>query len=152
MITTLRSTLVLVAASSVLVACGKKDAAPAADTAAVAAPPPPAAVTSTELGKRLGANRRVTDTTSVFARRDTIYISVITEHTTPTSTLMARWTFQNGQVVDSTSQTVAAAEAGSQSVTEFHVSNPRGWPVGKYTVDVMLDGQQATSRSFEVRR
>ena len=154
MIITLRSTLALVTAASVLTACGKKDEAPAVDTTAAMAPvpAPPAAVTSTELGKRLGPNSRVADTTSVFARRDTVYLSVITENTTPTSTLMARWKFQNGQVVDSTSQTVAAAGSGSQSVTEFHVANPRGWPAGKYAVDVLLDGQQVASRSFEVRR
>ena len=155
MTTTFRSICLVAAAATAFAACGGRDTDTAADTAALAPAPAPAAtasVTSTELGKRLGSNRRVVDTTTVFAPRDTVYLSVITENTTPSSMLVARWSFQDGQVVDSTSQAVAAAEAGSQSVTEFHVANPRGWPVGRYTVDVTLDAQQVASRTFEVRR
>ena len=134
-------------------ACSKKDAAPA-DSAATATPPAPApapAVSTIELGRQLGADKRITKDTSVFAPRDTIYLVVVTENTTPSSNLVARWSFQDGQVVDSTSQAVAGA-GGGQAVTEFHVAKPSGWPAGNYKVEILLDGARVGTRDFEVKK
>lgn len=148
-----------VAALAVLItlaACGRKDAGPVADTTMAVTPPPAAApsVTTILVGKHLGPDRRVSDTTSVFGPRDTLYVSVVTENAGPTARLTARWKFQDGQVVDSTSQTVAASAAatGTMSVTEFHAVKPDGWPVGTYTVDLWLDSTPVGSRQIEVRR
>ncbi len=145
------ATLALVAVS----ACKKKDAVPAADTSVAMTPPPPPApsVSALELGRHLSANKRVTDTTSTFAPRDTFYLAVMTENTAPGASLTAKWTFQTGQLVDSTTQAVAAADAASPvSVTEFHVAKPKGWPVGTYKVEVWLDGMSTGTREFAVRR
>ena len=135
-------------------ACSKKDAEPAPDTTPAPAPPANPTVSTIELGRRIGSDKRVTDTTSVFARRDTIYLAVVTDNTSPTTNLTARWSFvSTGQVVDSTAQAVApSASAGTVSVTEFHIAKPSGWPPGKYKVDVTMDGQSVGSREFEVRR
>lgn len=143
--------LVLVAA-----ACGKKDAAPV-DSVATATPEPAPVVTATvsniELGRHIGPNRRVTETTDVFSPRDTFYVAVTTDNTTATSNLTARWTHEGGQVVDSTSQAVARSDAaGTVAVTEFHVAKRSGWPLGKYKVEIMLDGVAAGTRDFEVKR
>jgi hypothetical protein len=139
-----------------LAACGRRDADPMADTTMAVAPPPAAApsVTTIQIGKHLGADRQVSDTTSVFAPRDTLYVSVVTENAGPTAQLTARWKFQDGQVVDSTSQTVAASATatGTMSVTEFHAVKPDGWPVGTYTVDLWLDNTPVGSRQITVRR
>jgi hypothetical protein len=124
-----------------------------ADTTMAAAPPAAApSVTTIQIGKHLGADRRVTDTTSVFAPRDTLYVSVVTENAGPAAQLTARWKFQDGQVVDSTSQAVAASVTGTMSVTEFHAVKPDGWPLGTYTVDLWLDNTPVGSRQIEVRR
>lgn len=135
-------------------ACARNDAA-VTDSMATATPPMPAAaavVSTIELGRQLGPNNRVTDATTVFAPRDTVYLVVVTDNTTPTSNLTARWTFEGGQVVDSTSQPVARSDAAdTQAVTEFHISKPDGWPVGRYTVDILLDGASVGTREFEVR-
>lgn len=135
-------------------ACKKKE--PAADAAKIEAPappPPPVVMTTLELGRHLGANKRVTDTTSVFAPRDTFYLAVVTENTPAGANLTAKWTFQTGQLVDSTMQAVAAPEAASPvSVTEFHLVKPKGWPAGKYKVDLMLDGVSKGTRDFEVKK
>jgi hypothetical protein len=148
-----------VAALAVLItlaACGPKDAGPVADTTMAITPPPAAApsVTTIQVGKHLGPDRQVSDTASVFGPRDTLYVSVVTENAGPTARLTARWKFQDGQVVDSTSQTVAASAAatGTMSVTEFHAVKPDGWPVGTYTVDLWLDDTPVGSRQIEVRR
>ena len=138
-----------------LAACGKKDEPASADTAIAVAPAPaPAASISTmEMGKHIGPNKRVTEVTSEFGINDTLYLAVVTENSTPTSMLTAKWTFQTGQVVDSTSQPVAATDAtNTASVTEFHVVKPTGWPVGKYTVEIWLDGVSAGTRDIEVKK
>lgn len=133
--------------------CGKKEEeAPRMDSPTTMAPPM-ARVVAVDLGRHLGANRRVSDTTSTFTPRDTFFVSVAIEHPGPQSTLGAKWTFQDGQVIDSTSQPVAATSAAEPiSVTEFHVSKPGGWPAGSYTVEVFLDGASHARRTFEVRR
>jgi hypothetical protein len=36
-------------------------------------------------------------------------------------------------------------------VTEFHISKPDGWPAGKYSVVISIDGKPAGSQDFEVK-
>ncbi|MBL8961610.1 MAG: hypothetical protein JNJ98_17245 [Gemmatimonadetes bacterium] len=153
------SSLAVAALAVLAVACKKKDAAPAAATppAAAAAAPAPAtpmaAVTAVEIGRHLGEDKRVSDTTSVFAPKDTLYLAVATENTAPGATLLAKWTFQTGQTLDSTSQAVAAPGPGALgTVSEFHLVKPSGWPVGKYKVEVWLDGVSKGVKEFEVKR
>jgi hypothetical protein len=148
--------LAIAALAVMTVACKKKDEAPAAAPPAAAAPapaPPSATVSAVEIGRHIGENKRVTDTTSVFAPRDTLYLAVATENTAPGATLLAKWTFQTGQTIDSTTQVVAAPGAGAMgTVSEFHLVKPSGWPVGKYKVEVWLDGASKGVREFEVKR
>jgi hypothetical protein len=127
---------------------------PPADSAAAAPAPPPAAmVTTIETGRHIGADKRIADTASTLAPRDTLYVSVVTSNATGNNTLKGVLTFQGGQVVDSTTQVVAApATTGGTSVTEFHWVKPGGWPTGDYTVEVWLDGQSAGTRTLTIKR
>ncbi len=97
-----------------LAACSKADT-PRADTTAMApmppAPAPAATISTIETGKHLGANKRVIASDSVFGTKDTLYVAVVTTNSTPSSTITAKWTFQSGQMVDSTSQTVARTDS-----------------------------------------
>ena len=134
-------------------ACKKKEAAPPPVVEAPAPPPPAPSVSGLEVGRHIGANRRVSDSTSTFAPRDTFYLAVMTENTAPGASLTAKWSFQTGQKVDSTVQAIAAPSAGEPvSVTEFHLVKPKGWPVGKYTVEVWLDGMSKGTKEFVVKR
>jgi hypothetical protein len=139
--------LVLAAVAGGAGACKKKTepgtTTPPTTTAPASAP---FAVASVNLGKSLGPDKRVTSETTTFGVNDTIYASVATSGD-PGGTLAARWTFQDGQVVDETTQSVGAGPA----VTEFHVSKPSGWPVGSYKVEVMLNGAAAQSKEFRVQ-
>ncbi|MBK8249587.1 MAG: hypothetical protein IPK85_19645 [Gemmatimonadetes bacterium] len=148
------SSLAIAALAVMAVACKKKDAAPAATTPPVAAAPAPVAtVTAVEIGRHLGENKRVSDTTSVFAPKDTLYLAVATENTAPGAMLLAKWSFQTGQTVDSTTQAIAAPGPGAMgTVSEFHLVKPSGWPVGKYKVEVWLDGASKGVKEFEVKR
>ena len=105
-------------------------------------------VTDVTLGRAIGGDKAVTDRTETFRPNDTIYASVATEGSANSATLRARWTFEDGQVVDDASRTIAPKD---RERTEFHISKPSGWPAGKYKVEVSLDNQVVQTKNFEVR-
>ncbi len=103
-------------------------------------------VASIDVGRAVGADKRVSAPTTTFAPGDRIYASVITEGTAAEATLMARWSCE-GDVIDETTERLAPV---GTAVTEFHVFNPSGWKVGRYRVEIFLDGAPAGSRDFIV--
>lgn len=105
----------------------------------------PATVSSVDLGNAVGADNKVTTASTSFAKADTIHASVATDGAA--SKLNAKWTYQDGQTVDSQDKDVAA---GPQ-VSDFSISKPDGWPAGKYKVEISLDGNVVQSRDFEVK-
>ena len=110
------------------------------------APAPAAAtVVSVDLGNAVGADNKVTMAATSFATKDTIHASVATDGAG--GKLNAKWTYQDGQTVDSQDKDVAS---GPQ-VTDFSISKPDGWPSGKYKVEVSLDGNVVQSRDFDVK-
>ena len=125
-------------------ACAKKQ------TPETAAPSPAAAlsVTDVELGRAVGGDKRVTDKTESFAPNDVIHAAVLTSGTSANATLKARWTFQDGQVVNETTESIAPT---ADAATEFHISKPDGWPKGKYKVEIFLDGTSVRTKDFEVK-
>jgi hypothetical protein len=142
-----------------LVGCKKKDETaaippPAAEPAPAPAPmptepaPAPAAtattVTLVDRGNAIGADNRVTAPSTTFAKGDTIHASVASDGAA--GNLTAKWTFGE-QVVDTQDKAVAA---GPQ-VTEFSVSKPDGWPLGKYKLEVSSNGTVVQTREFEVK-
>lgn len=144
-----------------LVGCKKNEPAstsPAATSPAPATLPsassPAGAVTVTtvDLGNAVDGSQRVTTPMAAFSRNDTIYASVATtsaDATGPASgRLAARWTYQDGQVVDELSQDFNFSGSGH---TVFQISNPEPWPVGTYKVEILHDGNVVQTRQFEVR-
>ncbi len=128
--------------------CSKKDNAATVETASGAAVSTPVSVTEVKVGRALGADKRLTDETDKFRPADVIYAVVETQGTAPNAVLQAHWTYQDGQVVDESSRNISAA---GEDVTEFHVSKPSGWPKGKYTVQILLNGAPVKSKDFEVK-
>ena len=84
----------------------------------------------------------------MFAPADTIYASVTTDGPAQGSTLSARWTFEDGQIVSENRETLGSSGAVD---TEFHIAKPDGWPAGRYRLEIALNGQPAGARDFEVR-
>ena len=122
---------------------------PAPTTPAPAEPAPaPAAlaVTTVDLGNAVGADNRVAAPMTSFAKTDTIHASVASDGGAA-GNLTAKWSFQDGQVVDTQDKSVAA---GPQ-VTDFSISKPDGWPAGKYTLEISNGGMVAQTREFEVK-
>jgi hypothetical protein len=145
-------TLTLGLATMAAPACKKKTetaAAPPETTATAAPAPAPFAVQGVEVGKQIGPDKRVTAPSTSFTPKDTIYVSVATDGAAPSKTIAAKWTFGSGKLVKADSQTIAPT---GPAATEFHISKPSGWPVGKYKVDISVDGSPAGSKEFEVKK
>lgn len=130
----------------------KRDAADtgAAGTGTTTTSAPAAALRVDEIrtGKAIGADNRVAQETNEFAPTETIYASVGTSGSAPSATLVAKWTFQDGQVVSEDSRTIAP---NGPAVTEFHISQPAGLPKGNYKVEVTMDGRSVGTKDFEVK-
>jgi hypothetical protein len=134
-----------------LAGCKKETPPPQNETAAAAPAPAPAAfsVTVIELGKQVGADKRITSPTTTFGPKDTIHASVASDGAAPKKVIAAKWTYQDGQVVKEAAETIAPT---GPAATEFHISKPSGWPVGKYKVEISVDGSPAGSKDFEVKK
>ncbi|HJR54796.1 MAG TPA: hypothetical protein VJ982_13920 [Gemmatimonadota bacterium] len=136
---------ILLSTSLTAMACQQDEATDTADDTEIVEDAGPALdVSDVALGRSIGSDMRVTEEVGDFAPTDTIYASVETSGT-GSGTLSARWTFEDGQVVDEGSQSVSGA-----GVTEFHVSNPDGWPAGHYEVVISLDGDEVERSGFDV--
>ena len=147
-----------------IAACNKspENAPPPATTTPATTPPPAPApatpppstpaqgvsVTSVDLGTAVGADQKVTSPTTTFSPKDTIYAAVATTGNAANATLGAKWTYQDGQTVNDSSQTIAPA---GPAVTTFHISKPDGWPAGNYKVEISLDGNMVSSKDFTVK-
>jgi hypothetical protein len=135
-------------------ACGPREDAGKMDTAlgtvdtAAGAAAEAVSITQIDVGKSIDADKRVTLPMTEFAARDTIYAAVSTSGSSPSATLQARWTFEDGQVVDETTQTIAPT---GPAVTEFHISKPGGFAKGKYRVEVLLNGTPAGTKEFTIK-
>ena len=104
-------------------------------------------VSKIDMGRSLAADKTINDNTDSFKPNDTIYASIATEGAAATATLKARWTYQEGQVVNESTQTLAPT---GDARTEFHISKSDGWPPGKYKLEVFLNGSSAATRDFQV--
>jgi len=156
-----RTTTLILLGSIALFGCKKKEEVPPPETVAPApvesptpAPTPatvPFKVTSIDLGKAIGPDKKVTDPTTTFGPKDTIYAVVSSEGSGPDVKLTAKWTFgDKGQPVGSEDKTVTPN--GSAGATEFHASKKSGWPVGHYKVEILADGTSAGTKEFEVKK
>ena len=148
--------LVALLGAAALAGCKKDQPAavtppPAAEPAALPpvttpAPMATASVTGIDLGNTVGADMRVATPMSTFATGDTIHASIATDGATA-GTLTAKWTFQDGQVVDTQEKVVPA---GPQ-VTDFSITKPDGWPAGTYKLEISNNGMVVQTREFEVQ-
>jgi hypothetical protein len=147
--------LLLCAVLVLFVGCAKTEepAAPATPPpAAEPTPPPPAGVTVTtiNLGKSIDADKRIAAPMETFAKGDTIYVTVDTAGSGP-ATVKSKWTYTKGgqtTVVKEDTQTITAT---GPAVTEFHISEPKGWPAGDYQVEVFIDDKSAGTKTFTVK-
>lgn len=152
-----KAVAIALVATLALAGCKKEEAAPPpviTEPAPAPAPAPMAAtasVTGVSLGSDVDAEGRVIESQSQFAPNQAITASVSTNTSDPNASvagsLTAKWTFEDGQVVNDQSQAFSFAGPG---VTNFQISKPDGWPVGRYTLEISLDGNKVETREFTV--
>lgn len=136
----------------VIGACGKKSSDTSAQTSGGAIAPASnnnVQVADVTLGRGVSADKHVVNQSDTFAARDTLYASIHTTGTAPNTNLTARWTFQDGQVVDERTETISPS---GDAYTEFHISKPSGWPAGRYTLHVLVNGQETQTKDFTVNK
>jgi hypothetical protein len=105
-------------------------------------------VTAINLGRSVNPDRTISASTDTFAPTDTIYAVVQTE-TLGGAKLKVRWTYEDGQTVNESTQNLPSS--GGTIWSEFHVSKPDGWPLGKYHLQVSLDSAAAGVKEFTVK-
>jgi hypothetical protein len=105
-------------------------------------------VMDVDMGRHIGADKQISDKTDDFAPADTIYGSVHTMGSASGATIAGKWTFENGTTVDEQSQTISPT---GDAYTEFHIVKAGGWPKGKYTLHVMLDGKEVRTKDVTVK-
>ncbi len=103
-------------------------------------------VTTVDLGSAVGDDNRITTPTTTFATGDTIHASIATDGATA-GTLTAKWTYEDGQVVDTQEKSVPA---GAQ-VTDYSITKPDGWPAGTYKLEISQNGMVVQTREFDVQ-
>lgn len=161
-----RTLAIALAATLALAGCKKEEAAPPPEATPAPAPAPapaptpeaapaPAAtasVTGVLLGNAPDASGQVLSEVTEFAATDAITASVSTTTSDPAvtvpGTLTAKWLYEDGQVVSEQSRAVSFTGPG---VTNFQISKPDGWPAGKYTLEVSLDGTKVQTREITVK-
>jgi len=143
-------TMPLVLSLIVVAACGKKSDQPTTQASGGAIAPAPGTVQVADItvGRGISADKHVINPTSAFATRDTLVASVHTTGSAPNTQLTARWTYQDGQVVNERTETISP---NGDAYTEFHISKPTGWPAGKYTVHILVNGQEVQTRDLTVQ-
>ena len=156
--------LVAIIGSVAIVGCKKKEEAVPAPAPTIAEPvaapaPAPAAtasVTSVDLGTATGPDMKLAATTMSFKPKDKFIVSVGTT-TSDLSALVAgkltaKLTFTNGAEIMPVDEKTQDFNLTGPGTTNFEFSKPDGWPVGKYKVDVSLDGAVVQSKDFEVTK
>jgi hypothetical protein len=158
MTTRIRAAMIAATVSASLIAftaCKKAETPAPAPTAApvveapTAAPAPSVSVTDLSVGKALGPDKKVQTPADTFSPKDTIFASVSTDGSAPSSVIVVKWTYgAQGQTVKEDTKTINPT---GPAATEFSIQKPGGWPKGDYKVEVTVDGKPGPSKAFKVK-
>lgn len=134
-----------------LVACSKKNAGGESDPTAKQPDNPLVQIRDVQIGKSIDANKTISDQSATFGAHDTIYVVAITYGVpnAPAAKVATKWTFNQKLVVKELSKAISPASGTIVSV--FHIDNHSAWPLGRYKVEVMLNGFQAGYQDFEIK-
>jgi hypothetical protein len=152
-----RDRLYLITAAAlvaILAATGCSKEAPVASAPKAAAPKPAAtmSVVKVDLGTEVDADMKVTKPMTTFGPMDTIIVAISTSTSDPAATvsgkLGAKWSYQDGTVVNEESREV---KLSGTKATNFRIAKPGGWPTGNYKVEISLDALVVQSKDFVIK-
>ena len=104
-------------------------------------------VINIRLGHGVNAEQRITDEDETFVPSDTIYASAHITGRVNGGSVVGRWTFPDGSIVNQNANEAAA----SADRLAFFIAKPGGLPVGAYTFQLLVDGREARSKAARVR-
>ena len=109
-------------------------------------PSEPLEVTAIQTGRSLNSDNSVASHTSTFSPNDTMYVAVLTG-ARGSGTIAVRWSL-GGRVIHEATKDVAYND---QAATDFRFQAADGFPVGEYTIEVLLDGTSVETRRVRVQ-
>jgi hypothetical protein len=106
---------------------------------------PPLRLNTIQVGRSLNEDASIASPTTAFTPKDTIYVSVLTG-ARGASTIGVRWYFGSQMLSEREKQ----ASFNGPGATEFNLQSAAGFPVGDYSVEVLIDGESVGRRVFTV--
>lgn len=107
------------------------------------------AVVQLLLGNAMNDDKGIDQPTERFSPQDTIYAVVVTHGYTASSRVMVLWHHASKPEI-AQSNVVIASDGEARTV--FKLARPDGLPEGEYTLDVLLDGEEAINAAFSVTK
>ena len=98
-----------------------------------------------QTGKTLNSDHSVGTFASSFRPNDTMYVSLLTTGR-GAGTMTVRWSFAGRQIHEVTKN----VSYNDQAATDFRFEAADGFPVGDYTIDILVDGKSIEKRRVKV--
>jgi hypothetical protein len=108
-------------------------------------PSEPLNVSTIQTGKSLNSDNSIGTHSASFRPRDTMFVSVLTD-ARGSGTITVRWKL-GGQAIHEVTREVSYND---QAATDFRFQTADGFPVGTYTIEVLLDGKPVGERTVRV--
>jgi hypothetical protein len=112
---------------------------------AACGPTEPLNVVAIQTGKSLNTDHSVGNHATSFRPKDTMYVSVLSDGR-GAGTLTVKWSFA-GRVVHEVTKKVSYND---QAATDFRFQAADDFPIGDYTIEVILDGTSIETRRIKV--
>jgi hypothetical protein len=107
--------------------------------------PEPLNVQVIQTGKSLNSDHSVGTHTSSFRPTDTMYVSLLTVGP-GAGTMTVKWSFA-GRVINEVTKKVSYND---QAATDFRFQAADGFPIGDYTIEIIVDGKSLETRRVKV--
>lgn len=113
--------------------------------AAACGPTEPLNVVAIQTGKSLNTDHSVGNHATSFRPKDAMYVSVLSNGR-GAGTITVKWSFA-GRVVHEVTKKVSYND---QAATDFRFQAADDFPIGDYTIEVILDGKTLETRRVKV--
>jgi hypothetical protein len=143
-----RLLILTLVALSFIAGCKKKEEPTATNTTTINTTETPA-VAALTMASKVDGNNNPQNSTSTFAKSDTIWVVADITGTSSGTPVEARWyhTSSNQQI---NANTVNTTSDGARRLP-FFISTPNEWATGDYRVDILINGNVMKSSTFQVQ-
>ena len=117
--------------------------------AIVCAPPEgKVSVARVDLGTAVDPDQRVVRPARTFAPGSSVHASVVTNGSGLGVEIKVRWVDRKGRLIAEKAQMISPR---GPVATSFTAEPPGGWSIGRYEVQVLLDGRNVAETEFEIK-